>query len=191
MLHPQDAALCKIAKLLSEKEVFWAVGGATLLRLRGVADDSPRISLIISTEDMRTVDELFCSIGQAYPRELSPNFASRFFCRYTIDGQEVDVVSGLTLHYKGFFLTYPFRRDSIVSMQRLADDVYVPLMALEDWYVLFQMMPHCDGQVQAIERYFASVGLQFPERFDVMRQRSLPPAVIASILHWTSMSMRA
>lgn len=193
MFYPQetqDVILGRIAALLSQYSVLWAVGGATMLRLRGVIPKSKHITILVSAQDAPTVHTVFTQIGQAHTRELSPNYASRFFCRYTIEGEEMQVISGMMLHYKGFLFTYPFDRNAITRMCPV-DDVFVPLTAIEDWYVLYQMMPGREQSIDAIEHYFAENGLVNPERFEVMRRNALPPAVIASIFRWTSMLRRA
>ncbi len=190
MLCSQDLVLCKLAKLLSEQGVFWGLGGETMLRLRGILEESSQICIFIGTQEMQKVDALFMSIGTAYQRELSPHYASRFFRHYTIEGQDVTVVSGLALHHQGFFFTYPFTSADIVSIHKLGG-MPIPMIAAEDAYVLYQMMPGCAHLVQQMERHFAACGIERPERFAQLRQHPLPPAVIASILRWTAMELRA
>ncbi len=190
MLCSQDQVLCKLAKLLSEQGVFWGLGGETMLRLRRVLEDSAQICIMIGTQEIETVDALFSSIGTAYQRELSPHYASRFFRHYAIEGQDVTVVSGLALHHQGFFFTYPLTPADIVSTHKLGG-VSIPMIACEDVYVLYQMMPGYEHLVQQMERHFASCGLERPERFAQLRRHALPPAVIASILRWTAMELHA
>lgn len=193
MFYPQeqqDTILEMVAQLLDDKQILWAVGGTTLLRLYGITKESNHITILISSKDIKMVDRLLSSVGQKHPRELSPSYASRYYCRYTVQNQEVQVISGMALHYKGFLFTYPFARQSICQMCRLRN-VALPMMAIEDWYVLYQMMPGRETAVENIEHYFATHGLQNPDRFESMRRYPLPPAVIASILRWTSMLQRA
>lgn len=189
MLDAQMSALYKITKLLSENEVLWAIGGSILLRLSQVTQEADRIDVIISPEEIAKVDALLTPLGEKHTRVPSPHYATRFFCEYTIDGQQVHVMSGLTLHYKGFLYAYPFEKTSIVSMLPL-EDIFVPCTALEDWYVLYQMMPWREERVKALEMYFRSKGPAHAERFAVLRRQPLPPAVFVNITRFLSLSPR-
>ena len=96
-------------------------------------------------------------------------------------------MSGLMLHFKGFLYRYHFDRTNIVSMMPI-QDVFVPCTALEDWYVLYQMMPSRQDRVDALERYFAANGLRHPDRFTILREQPLPPSVLTNVLRFVGLA---
>lgn len=187
MPYEKEAVLAKVATLLSEQEITWALGGSMLLYHSGVTDKVETIELVVVPDDFNRLDAVLSALGEKLPRVPSQFYATRFFNKYVIDGLEFAVMSGLMLHFKGFLYRYRFNREAIVSMLPIGD-VFIPCTALEDWYVLYQMMPWRQDRVEALELYFASHGLQHPERFDVLRRQPLPPAVLTSILRFIGLA---
>lgn len=187
MHNQKENVLAKVAALLSEQQIIWALGGSMLLHCNGVTDNVESIELVVVPEDFEKLDQVLSPLGEKRPRVPSPFYATRFFSEYIIDGVEFDVMSGLMLHFKGFLYRYQFGRSAIVAMLPVGE-VFVPCTALEDWYVLYQMMPWRHDRVEALERYFASHGPQHPERFSVLRQQPLPPAVLTSILRFLGLA---
>lgn len=179
--------LAKVATLLSKDEITWALGGSMLLYCNGITDTVDSIELVVVSEHFKKVDSILSKLGQKLPRVPSSFYATRFFNEYVIDGVEFYVMSGLMLHFKGFLYRYHFDKSNIVSMLPVGD-VFIPCTALEDWYVLYQMMPWRQDRVEALELYFASVGPRCPERFQVMRRQPLPPAVLTSILRFIGLA---
>lgn len=181
MLKTNKQVLVRIAEAFCTQEILWALGGVTLLACSGIDIEAERLDLIIDSADIAKVDLLLSAWGEAHPRVPSPRYASRFYCRYTIEGADVHVMSGLVLRDKGFLYTYRFDRETIASMLPV-ENVYIPCTALEDWYILYQMMPWRETRVKALREYFLQNGVARPERFAAMRRHQpLPPAVLASI----------
>lgn len=189
MPDTQMKVLANIARLFSEEKVLWALGGSTLLYMHKIVEHTDRIKLIITPEGAAAADAILSRIGEKHPRVPSRHYATQFFSEYTIEGQTVFIISGMTLHYKGFLYSYPFGRESIVAMLPL-DGIYIPATAIEDWYVLYQMMPNREQRVASIEKHFATHGLMHPERFEALRHQPIPPVVIANIGRFRSLCAR-
>ncbi|NCB28661.1 MAG: hypothetical protein EOM63_02715 [Clostridia bacterium] len=189
MQAQQEVVLCKVAEQLSAANILWALGGSMLLCKNGIVDHSDDIDLILAPEDAPRADAILSSLGKKYPRVPTPSYATQFFHRYDIDGVHLTIISGLTLHYKGFLYRYQFDRDAIVSMQPVGH-VYVPCTALEDWWVLYQMMPDRAERFLALDKYMSSHGVRYPERFGKLRRQPLPPAVLAGIRRLGSLAPR-
>ena len=191
MMQPeQERVLCDVAARLSEAGVIWALGSSMLLCKNGIIPESSDIDLILVPKDAPKADAILSSMGQKHPRVPTPNYVTQFFHKYDVSGVSVTLIAGMTLHYKGFLYRYLFDRDAIVSMQPLGG-VYLPCTALEDWWVLYQMMPDRADRFAALDKYVSSHGIRYPERFSKLRRQPLPPAITAGIMRLVSLAPRA
>lgn len=183
----QENVLCRIAASFDEQSIIWALGGPMLLCNEGILEECDIIDILLMPQDIKKADALLSSLGEKHPRVPAPAYVSQFFHTYTIDGVFVNLVSGMTLHYKGFLFRYPFDKSAIVSMQPM-QGLYIPCTAPEDWWVLYQMMPDRADRYAAVDKYLSSRGLRYPERFDKLRRQPLPPAILAGIYRLSSLA---
>jgi len=160
--------LVKIAKKLNKTDITWALGGSVMLKLRGLPVHPNDIDLLVSLEDIEKADQLIKALSQSRKNKshkTDENYATKFFCQYKLDGIDIDLMAGFTLKFKEEnevkIFKYKFNTRTIVNNIEIKD-VEIPLTSLEDWYVLYNLMPGKQNKVQLIEKHFKEKGIQYP-----------------------------
>jgi hypothetical protein len=154
--------LVRVARALNESGALWCVGGSVLLSQYGLAERPNDLDLLAGLEDAERIAFLLDAMGEALPGGQSATFATRCFRRFTIDGTGVDLMAGLAVNHPEGRYEAPFDGPSIAS-RPLMDGVPVPFGALEDWYVLYQLMPGREHKARIIEEFLLQNGTQHPD----------------------------
>ncbi len=126
----------KIANALNEKEVRWAIGGSTLLYLKGIVFEFNDLDLVVLLEDTLKAKEALIELGAEYHKSEKSN-ASKVFDEFTFEGLDIDVVSGLTLSSYGKDYDCSFKNENVEEM--MLDGVKLRLDSLEAWYNIYQL----------------------------------------------------
>ncbi len=172
--------LCQIARSLNENYILWAVGGSMLLNRHGLIDQPGDIDLLVSLDDVEEADALMNRFGPRKLQEKSELYLTEHFSEHTVSGYEIDMMAGLAISHTTGIYRYPFDTES-VSDYEVIDDVIIPRMALEDWYVIYQLIPGRETKVALIEEYLLSHGLQNQSLLIRALEAELPPEVSARI----------
>lgn len=151
--------LARLGEELNRAGVTWAVGGSLLLDQCRLADRTQDIDLLVSVEYIATVVHLLDNMGCRHPEKPNEGYSTRFFYEYTIEGVEVDVMSGLALNHEAGIFRCPFDKRSVSIVRRIRG-TEIPFSSLEDWYVIYQLIPGREEKVKRIEDYlFANKSL--------------------------------
>lgn len=170
------SALSFIAEKLNKERIVWAVGGSTMLSYYGLAPDPNDIDILIDEDCAAQAAALMDSIGKERPPARSRTFATRHFHQYDVGGFPVDVMSGLAIRHDSGFFYYIFDKESVTGCMAVSG-VKVPLAALEDWYVLYQLMPGRAAKAELLEKHLRSAGIRRPDLLSRMLTQNLPQGV--------------
>lgn len=171
-----DAVLFQIADLLNAEGILWAVGGSWVLNHYGLGNPPRDIDLLVAVEDAQRADRLLAALGEKQQWQESAVYATRHFNEYMIGETEVDLMAGLRINHAQGCYTYVFQPDSITGQVRAGKTV-LPLTALEDWYVLYQLIPGREGKVDLIESFLEKQGISRLDLLVRACQGCLPDAV--------------
>ncbi len=152
-------ALARIAGALNESGSTWAVGASLLLRQYALADHPNDIDIIVRTEHAEAAALLLGEMGESLPAGQSSLFDTRFFRKFRIEGVGVDLMAGFRIRHPEGVYEYAFG-DSSVSERRMIEGEAVPFAALEDWFVLYQLMPEKVAKAARIEAHLLEHGVQ-------------------------------
>jgi hypothetical protein len=187
--------LVKIAKKLNKADITWALGGSVMLKLRGLPVKPNDIDLLVSLEDVEKADRVIqnlCQSRQNNSHKKDENYATQFFCQYKVDGIDLDLMAGFTLKLKEKgekkIFKYRFNETSIVKNIK-HNDAKIPLSSIEDWYVLYNLMPGKQNKVQLIEKYFKENGIQYPDILKGYQKENISTKLnhkINSVLNYTN-----
>jgi hypothetical protein len=167
-LTPRQAlerALVRIARSFAAAGVSWGVCSSMLLALRGLPVEPHDIDLLVSNDGF----EAACSAlewlgGMKSPARVETQsiYGTRRFAEYEIDGVDVDVMAGLVVIGPYGEYDYELTEGSIDRMVPMPETAgneaeagsapFVPLTSLEDWFVLYQLIPGRAAKVDIIER---------------------------------------
>lgn len=173
--------LSQLAEQLNTLKLVWAAGASSVLYEHGITASVNDLDLIVRLEDCGRLDAFLAPYAQKPPETDHPKFKTAFFREYLIDGVEVDVMAGFAIAHDAGVYHYHFDVDAIDRVAILSG-VGVPMAALEDWYVLYQLMEGREEKVALIETHFEANGIEVPQRLERALQQPLPDAVRLRIL---------
>lgn len=168
--------LSVIGEKLNDHGVLWGVGASILLSQYGLVNRPNDIDILVAVDDVERVDEILSSLGERKPWEADENYATKFFLEYVINGIDVDVMAGLTIHHSEGTFEYTFDKASVSRWVKIKG-VAIPFTSMEDWYVIYQLIPGRVEKVMMIEHYLHDKGIKQPELLKRMMRCNLPDEV--------------
>lgn len=144
--------LIKIADLFNRNEVIWALGASMLLHYKGLIAKPNDIDLVVSLKDAEKADGLLCGEGLRHPPYSDDvHYSTKYFHEYLIDGREVDLMAGFAINHPGG--AYEYKLDPAALESFFVEDTEIPLCPMEDWFVIYMLMPGRENRVKSVEGY--------------------------------------
>jgi muramoyltetrapeptide carboxypeptidase LdcA involved in peptidoglycan recycling len=171
-----EQVLSYLGKRLNESKILWGVGASLMLHQHGLADQPNDIDIFVSLDDVDKADEILQSMGRKKRREENGTYETKHFYEYVVDGVDVDLMVGLAISVEDGVFEYVFDHESITDVFKI-DGVEIPFTSLEDWFVLYQVIPCREKKVQRIETYLMEQGIQNACLLNRALDRHLPAAV--------------
>jgi len=176
-----QSVLIKIAKALNAPDILWSVGASLLLEQYSLVDNPTDIDITASINDIRFIDNKLSALGEKQKENESELYSTDYFYEYIIDGINVDVMAGLKINLREGIYEYKFDKESVPHSFKI-DNTQIPFSTLEEWYILYQLMPAKKGKVTVIESYFKINGIQYPGLLHRMADSpSLPEQIKSKI----------
>ena len=176
-----DSTLSYIGERLNAHNILWAVGASVLLKKHGLTDQTHDIDVFISLENIEEADRLLCSMGEKKPWEENRVYATKHFNEYVIQNMDIDVIAGFAIkHINGVYI-YPFTQESITEYA-VIQGVKIPFTSLEEWYVIYQMIPDREAKVQTIEKHLKINGIKNPNLLQKALKTEIPDHVKIRIM---------
>lgn len=172
--------LSYIGEKLNKGSVLWGVGGSILLNHYGLIDKPNDIDILVDLNDIEKADRILKSIGEKKVWERSNTYSTKYFYEYVVNSFEVDVMAGLSINHKMGMYRYFFDNKSIFQTTKI-NNIHIPLTSLEDWYVIYQLMPNKEIKVRMIENYLLSNGIKKLDLLERALKGNLPNEVRENI----------
>ncbi|KIL41058.1 hypothetical protein SD70_09615 [Gordoniibacillus kamchatkensis] len=104
----------------------------------------------------------------------------RAFYRYRIGGNDVEVMAGLRIEHEAGLFDFPFDRSAIAAER---GGGRLPLSLLEDWWLLYSLMPATSKQAKAaaLQRHLLDKGLARADRLAALSRLPLPVEIARQI----------
>ncbi|ASS75614.1 hypothetical protein CIG75_11860 [Tumebacillus algifaecis] len=171
-----DGALLSIAKAFTNQEIIWGVGGSRLLLAHGIVHEARDLDLLIAESSVLHADRVLQTLGAGGVGVVKAPFCSRYFAQYRVQHADVDLIGGYRIAHEAGVYEQAFSAASL-SGSILLDRTEIPLSALEDWYVTYQLYPAKAEKAAQIEAYFVKNGSRRPELLRRALQGELPERV--------------
>lgn len=168
--------LSLIGDKLNENNITWAVGASILLNQFNLTDKPNDIDILVSVEDIDKVDSILKSMGRKKSFENTNTYSTKYFNEYVINSIDVDIMAGLAINHCAGVFNYMFDESSITDTH-LINGITIPFTSLEDWYVLYQLIPNREYKVKLIEDFILSHGLKHRYLLQRNLDGSLPKPV--------------
>lgn len=169
-------ALGQVAGALNAAGVCWALGGSLLLAHYGLADTPRDIDLLVAEADADRAEAALAALGPRTPWVPTAPYETRRFLEFRVAGAEVDLMAGLAIRHDGGLYRHPFDAASPEGSLTLGG-CPIPLMALEDWFVLYQLIPGREAKAARIEAFLRNRGLGRRDLLTRALAQPLPEAV--------------
>ncbi|WP_343069491.1 nucleotidyltransferase [Clostridium aciditolerans] len=165
--------LSYIGEKLNSSNIVWGVGASILLNQFGLIKKPNDIDIFIDIKDIEKADEVLKSIGEKKKWEKTATYSTKYFYEYIIDGFDVDVMAGFAVNHISGVFEYTFDHNSISEFKRI-NGVNIPFTSLEDWYVIYQLIPNREAKVKIIESYLLLNGIKKPLLLERALKGNLP-----------------
>lgn len=172
--------LSMIADQLNEQGIVWGVGASILLYQHGLVNNPQDIDLIIDLKDADQADRILTAMGEKRIAFDSVTYSTKVFGEYVINGIDVDLMSGFGIDHRLGTYIYDFDRKSVVDYFKV-NTVNIPFTALEDWYVLYALMPGKEVKAKLIEEHLIRTGIKNPTLLEKTLGGNLPNHIVAQI----------
>lgn len=143
--------LLTLTKLLNSNQINWALGGSTLLKLRGIDIMAHDIDIMIHESDFEKGCRLLADLYDECEVKESTIFKTKYYRKFNLNGIEIDCMCGMSVIISDTLFEYPF---DYKEYNILYKETSIPLCYIEDWYVLYHVMPNRESKVKVIEEYF-------------------------------------
>ncbi len=153
--------LVHIAKVLNAAGILWGLGGSQLLYQHGLITHPRDIDIMVAKSDIEKADAALSGLGKKLFWEMTAPYETYRFLEYIIASDEVDVMCGFSIRHSQGLYSHTFDAASVSGFSCIGG-VSVPLMALEDWYVLYQLIPDREAKVLLIENHLIKGVLNRP-----------------------------
>lgn len=160
------AALSQTASALNKAQVCWALGGSFMLAARGLPCTIGDIDLIVREDDAEKAAALLGTFCTAAPIKSKAPFTTAHFFKLNCGGVGIDVMGGFGIDTPLGNFKYHFgERGEELQTLNIAGQC-VPLCPLEDWWLLYGLMPGREEKVKMISTFFTARGMPVPPLFD-------------------------
>lgn len=174
------SVLSLIGKLFNKHQIVWAIGGSILLHHYQLADRVGDIDIFIRKEDFFKAEAILLTLGEKKPLTKNDTYLTEYFSEFKVKQIDIDLMANFKIRHSMGIYTHMFNPSSIKNFFTI-DDIHIPLMLLEDWYIIYQLIPNRDERVLSIERYFEINGIQHISVLDQVLTMSLPADIIFRI----------
>ncbi|MEW9121988.1 MAG: hypothetical protein AB2421_04685 [Thermotaleaceae bacterium] len=165
--------LAYIGKKLNDLDILWGVGGSILLNQFELIDIPHDIDIIVDIKDISRADEFLKSMGEKKQWEKTHRYSTRYFYEYVINGFDVDVMAGFKVNHRNGVFEYSFDNHSISEYKEI-NGIDIPFTSLEDWYVIYQLIPNGEKKADKIESYILSRGMKNSALLERALEKDLP-----------------
>ena len=175
----------KTLELLADKlngmNITWAIGASTVLYFNGHETLPNDIDLFIEEKDFEGVRNNLLMFGYEKTKNDDGDiYNTQRFTTIVVNGIEIDIIAGFYIrHIEGEF-RFIFDDKSIDKVVDVGNQ-RVNIMALEDWYILYQLIPGREKKVQTIKGLLSKKETMRLDLIDRVLNLELPIEVRESI----------
>lgn len=177
-----------IGEKLRNKNIIWGVGGSLLLSFYDLINKPNDIDILVDEADAEKFVEILFSIGEQKEARRSSPFQTVHFSKFRINNVDIDVMGGFAIEHEEGIYKLALTRESIVDYKNLSG-VEIPLCSLEDWYILYWLIPNKQDKALMIEYYLKTNGVSHPLVLHQALMQPLPTDVknrVKSLIETTS-----
>lgn len=172
-----ESVLIKIAEAFNSSNLLWGVGASVLLHKYNLVENPSDIDIVMSIPDIEEADRILSALGEKLPAKDTDIYSTDYFYEYIVDGVNIDIMAGLKINIDNSVFVYKFDEASIPHSFTVGN-VLVPFTTLEEWFVLYQLIPGREQKVSLINNFFREKGIEYPYLLQQMtKDKDLPKPI--------------
>jgi len=171
-----QSVLAKVARKINEKNITWAVGASVLLNHHNLIENPRDIDILVAEEEIEAIHSVLIELGDKVSIESKKPFLTKYFYHYIVEGVEIDVMGAFKIQHEDGVYELEFDRASITSKENI-NGVDVPFSSLEDWFVLYQLIPGREKKVELIQDELKEKGIKNPQLLERALSKQLPASI--------------
>ncbi|CAG9623228.1 nucleotidyltransferase domain-containing protein [Sutcliffiella rhizosphaerae] len=152
-------SLTMIGSRINREKITWAVGGSLLLCFHGLIEDPNDIDLLVDEKDATRLNQLLAAFGTEKVAISKDPFRTRYFSKFAINHADYDIMGGFAIEHKEGVYKFSFTEESVVE-SKTVNGIDIPLCALEDWYILYSLIPGKEEKATLLENHFITTGIK-------------------------------
>ena len=169
-------AMQKVGNALHKADVRFCIGGSAMLFMNGLSDKFNDIDLLVDIADAKKAEAILLELGEIEKAKDSSAFATEVFRSYLVDDVGVDMMAGLRIRYGEQIYSHKLTSDSIAD-RRPVYGTMLPFGSLEEWCILYYMMPGKAHKAKWIKSHLKNRGNYNRDILNAMVTNQLPHAV--------------
>ncbi|WP_454054343.1 hypothetical protein [Clostridium sp. Marseille-Q7071] len=166
---------------LNEINIKWALGGSLLLYFNKILDNPRDIDILVNYEESKKVNDILYNYGECREMDSKTPYKTESFYNYKINNTEVDIIGSFKISHERGIYSYILDEEAI-SQYISINNIQIPLSSIEDWYILYQLIPDREKKVSIIEEYLNKNGVSNPKLIKRALEQPLPQSVIKKCL---------
>lgn len=167
------ATLAYIGEKLNNSNIVWGVGASLLLNRFGFIEKPNDIDIFVDIKDIDKADKILKGLGEKRQWEKTDTYSTRYFYEYAINGIDVDIMAGFRVNHNSGIFEYIFDHNSISEFNKI-NGIDIPYTSLEDWYVIYQLIPNREEKVRMVENHIMSGGINRRDLLERVLEGNLP-----------------
>lgn len=165
--------LAFLAKEMNKRNITWGLGGSLLLHFHQLVDHPNDIDLLVDEKHAIDLIEIIHSLGEPIEAVSKSPFFTTYFAKSKVNTTEIDIMGGFCIQHSEGMYKLLFDEKSITDFVKV-DDIDIPMAALEDWYILYQLIPNKQDKVDVLDSYFRKNGIKHPVILERALKQPLP-----------------
>lgn len=165
--------LSLIGKKVNQTDNMWGVGGSLLLNFHHLIDKPNDIDILVDEKNTTQFNSIMFSMAESQEAKSLKPFKTAFFSKYRMDQVTIDIMGGFAIEHSEGVYTLPINQESIVEYKKV-EGVRIPLCSLEDWYILYWLIPNKQPKAILLENHFLKYGVKHPQLLVKGLERPLP-----------------
>ncbi len=160
---------------LNDSKIRYAIGGSMMLKLR-LFDVVPKdIDIMVNESDFQHVVDLFQSVAEQVSKPSLIPFKTKYFTTLLLEDISIDIMAGFAYeHSEGIYYAI-FDSKSVTDWEKI-EGVKLPLMSLEEWYVMYLVMNR-KNKAEIIDDYWRNQDIDHPYLLERQLSLNLPQSV--------------
>ena len=149
--------LKRIAQSFEDEHIIYGLGGSGVLVAYEILEKMNDIDIVVAFEDIERAKQILDDIA-CFKSSGKYCVVEKEYCyEYELDGVSIDLMANIHIKHDEGLYEFPFNRRR-VTYRMCIDDLMIPVMSLEDWYVFYQLIGRMD-RADLIEEWFLENGI--------------------------------